>query len=67
MPRLMRFTLAAAAMLIAAVCSIGWVLQARAGAGVLTQMAYAAGAGIMIGLAIVAIKHEDDDDGRTDT
>jgi len=59
MPRPMRYTLAAGALLIAGVSSVGWVLQMRAGSGPLVQMVYAAGAGVMVGLAIWALRQTD--------
>ena len=59
MPRTMRYTLATAAILVAIVCMIGWVMQAQAGAGLAGQLFYAAGAGGMVGLAIWALKHSD--------
>ena len=60
MPRAMRYTLAAAAILVAIVCMIGWVMQMQAGAGMAGQLFYAAGAGGRVGLAIWACRQTND-------
>ena len=56
MPPMMRYTLAGAAILIALLCSVGWVVQSQQSGALGGQLLYAAGAGFMIGLAIWAVR-----------